>query len=150
MAETSPQPNVGTKDEKDRIRRVIFERGLVGAANDVKWGRLLDMMRRREGWRPSYRYKCVHGRPSFWDVEWWCHLPFPMMSVEWFDIGCQQIVRRGLLIAPAVIDHSDWIVKMLHDARFCYDVVGDIVRIHGYLPKSFDGLESTPELENGK
>ncbi len=38
MSNTSPQPNVGADDEKERIRRVISKRGLVGAANDVKWG----------------------------------------------------------------------------------------------------------------
>ncbi|WP_366039376.1 DUF6678 family protein [Rubinisphaera sp.] len=50
MADISPQPNFGTDEEKDRIRRVISERGLSGAANDVKWGRLIDAMRQRDGW----------------------------------------------------------------------------------------------------
>ena len=150
MADTSPQPNVGTDDDKDRIRRVISERGLTGAANDVKWERLLDAMRQRDGWRPSYRYKCVDGPPSGWDVEWWYHLPFPMMSVEWFDICYFQEIRRGALLEPEIIDHSDWIAQILHDAKFCYDFVGDIVRIHGYLPKSFDGLDANPELESRK
>ena len=75
-------------------------------------------------------------------------MPFPMMSVEWFDICYFQEIRRGALIEPEIIDHSDWIVKILHDARFCYDVVGDIARIHAYLPKSDDGLDTNPELEN--
>lgn len=150
MADTSPEPNVGTDDEKERIRSVISKRGLVGAANDVKWGRLLDAMRQRAGWRPSYRYKCVDGPPSGWDVEWWYHLPFPMMSVEWFDIGCHQIVHRGKLIDPQVVDHTNWIVKILQDAKFCYDVHGDIVRIFGYLPKSLDELNANPMRENRK
>ena len=150
MADTSPQSNVGTDDEKERIRSVISERGLVGAANDMKWGRLLDAMRQRAGWRPSYRYKCVDGPPSGWDVEWWYHLPFPMMSVEWFDIGCHQIVHRGMLIDPQVVDHTDWILKILQDAKFCYDVYGDIVRIFGYLPKSLDELNADPMHENRK
>ena len=30
-SETSPQPNVGSDEEKQHIRRVIFERGLAGA-----------------------------------------------------------------------------------------------------------------------
>ncbi len=146
MSDTSPPPNVGSDEEKDRIRRVISERGLSGAANDVKWGQLLDAMRQRDGWRPSYRYKCIDGPPSTWDAEWWYHLPFPMMSVEWFDICYFQEVRHGQLIDLEKIDHSDWITKILRDARFCYDVVGDIVRIHGYLPKSFDELDGNPEL----
>ena len=87
MADTTPQPRVGSDDERNRIRRVISDLGLVGAANDEKWGRLLDAMRQHEGWRPSYRFKCVDGQPSGLDVEWWYHLPFPMMSIEWFDIS---------------------------------------------------------------
>ena len=150
MTDTSPQPNTGTNDEKGRIRRVISERGLTGAASDVKWSRLLDAMRQRDGWRPSYRYKCVDGLRSEWDAEWWHHLPFPMMSVEWFDICCFQDVRQGAFIKPERIDHSDWIVQILHDARFRYDLVGDIVRIHGYLPESLDGLDANSESVNHK
>ena len=75
-------------------------------------------------------------------------MPFPMMSVEWFDICYLQEIRRGALIDPDVVDHSDWIVKVLNDARFCYDVAGDVIRIHGYLPKSFDELDTNPELED--
>ena len=100
MSETSPQPNVGTELEKSKIRAVVSDRGLSGCANDVKWGKLLDAMRLREGWKPSYRYKCVDGAPSGWDVEWWYHLPLPMMSVEWFDIAFSQQVQKGALIEP--------------------------------------------------
>ena len=116
----------------------------------MKWGCLLDAIRQRDGWRPSYRYKCVDGPPSNWDTEWWHHLPFPMMSVEWFDICYFQEIRRGALIDQDVVNNSDWILKTLHDASFCFDVVGDVIRIHGYLPKSFDELDANPELENHK
>ncbi len=142
MSETSPPPNTGSDKEKERLRRVVEQRGLSGAANDCKWSRLLDAMRQRERWRPSYRYKCVDGPPSRWDVEWWCHLPFPMMSVEWFDICFLQEISRGALVPPEIVNHSDWIVRILDEARFCYDVVGDVIRIHGYLPKSLDDLDA--------
>ena len=51
---------------------------------------------------------------------------------------------------PETVDHSDWIMKILHDAQFCYAVVGDIIRIHGYLPKSFDELDANEGLEKRK
>jgi hypothetical protein len=147
MFRTSPPPNTGSEEEKERIHRSISALGLCGAANDVKWGSLLDAMRERKGWKPSYRYKCV-GSPhiSRWDCEWWYHLPLPMMSVEWFDIGStRQIISRGKLLKPETIDHSEWILAILEEAGFCYDVVGDIIRIHGYLPKSFEALDLTKE-----
>ena len=33
-------------------------------------------------------------------------------------------------------------MEILESARFCYDVLGDVIRIHGYLPKSFDDLDA--------
>ncbi len=146
MSETSPQPNAGSDEEKEKIRHTIAMLGLTGAANDVKWGRLIDAMRTRDDWTPSYRFNCVDSDyVSPWDVEWWYHLPFPMVSVRWFDIGCWQEVGRGRLLEPEIIDHSDWILPLLDEIGFCYDMVGEIVRLHGYLPKSFDGLEDLIE-----
>ena len=69
MTDTFPHSNIGTDDENERIRIAIAERGLVGAANDVKWGCLLYAMRQPAGCRPFYRYKCVDASPSGWDVE---------------------------------------------------------------------------------
>ena len=141
MSETSPQPKSGTDSEKSKIRAVVSSRGLSGCANDLKWGKLLDAMRYREGWTPSYRFKCVDGTASSWDTEWWYHLPFPMMSVEWFDIAYFQEIRTGASTEPKIVDHSDWIVRVLRDAKFSYDVIGDVIRIFGYLPKSLDDLD---------
>lgn len=149
MSETSPQPNTGSDEEKEKIRHTIARLGLTGVANDVKWGRLIDVMRTRDGWRPSYRVNCVGSDYiSDWDVEWWYHLPFPMMSIRWLDIGCWQEVSRGLLLDPEIIDHSDWILPLLDEAGFCHDVVGEIVRVHGYLPKSFEALDAPPENQH--
>jgi hypothetical protein len=69
MTRTVPQAAAGTELEKEKIRRAIEARQLVGAANDTKWGELLDAIRRRQGWRPSYRFKCVAGPISRWDVD---------------------------------------------------------------------------------
>ena len=89
----------------------------------------------------SVFYQCVDGPASGWDVEWWYHLPLPMMSVEWFDISFVQSTWRGRLVPPEITDHRDWILAILDGARFCYEVHGDIIRIFGYLPKNFDYLE---------
>jgi hypothetical protein len=68
-------------DEHAKLKRVIAERSLCGLANDTKWDEFISAMRVRD-WKPSYRYKCIAGPPSSWDVEWFYHLPFPLMSVE--------------------------------------------------------------------
>lgn len=136
----APSPGVGSVEQKEKIREIVAARGLVGAANDTKWRILLARMRAREGWRPSYRFKTVGGPASDWDVEWFYHLPFPMMSVEWFDIGLEQSSSVERLLPRVTTDHSEWILAILSNAKFCFERRGGIVRVFGYLPKDYSGL----------
>ena len=69
------------------------------------------------------------------------------ISVRWFDIGCWQEASRGRLLELEIIDHSDWILPFRDEIGFCYDVVGEIVRLHGYLPESFDSLDDLFESQ---
>ena len=61
--------------------------------------------------------------------------------VDWLDIGLVQEVPRGPLLDAEIVDHREWIVAVLDDARLCYDVVGDTARVFGYLPKSHELLD---------
>lgn len=115
-------------------------------ANDTKWNELIHYMRALEDWRPSYRSKWVNGHISGWDVEWFYHLPFPFVGVEWFDIGMYQEVRLGRLIAPKIIDHSPTILGKLKDIGFDFESKGDVVRIWGYFPKSYEDFPPNTNL----
>lgn len=130
------------EDQKEKSLKAIEERRLVGAANNAKWNKLITHMRERgqskENWLPSYRWKTVEEYISGWDVEWWYHLPFPFVGVEWFDIGLHELVPVGRLAPDKTIDHSDWIIPLLEDIRFEHEKAGDTVRIWGYLPKSYE------------
>jgi hypothetical protein len=95
-------------------------------------------VRSLEGWQPSYRSKWVNGHVSGWDTEWYYHLPFPFVGVEWFDIGLHEHVRSGRLIAPAIIDHSEEITSVLAKIGFDFEVRDDVARIWGYFPKSYE------------
>lgn len=64
-----------------------------------------------------------------------------MMSVEWLDINCLQDRFPGYTLKHETIDHSSWILQLVDEVGFCCDVVGHIVRLHGYLPGSFEGLD---------
>ncbi|MGV3609080.1 MAG: DUF6678 family protein [Planctomycetaceae bacterium] len=141
MFKTNPAANVDPENQKEKYRRIIEAKGLVGAASDQKWRKLLDAMRLREGWHPLFRCKFVDGVVSTWDGEWWYHLPLPMMSVHWFDIQLREKVYRAAIGTYEWVDHQPWVQAILEDAHFCYDIVGDIARIHGYLPKSLELLE---------
>lgn len=122
-------------DVREKIKRVVAERGLGGLANDTKWNELLAAMRQRD-WRPSFRWKCVDGSPSRWDVEWFCHLPFPLISVEWFDIAFLEETAEHRLVPAKITDHSPWIEDIVRQAGFDYRKGKTMIRIFGYAPRS--------------
>ena len=130
--------DTGSDEEKAKIRDLLQKRGLGGVANDTKWNELISFFRAKDDWCPSYRYKWVNGHISGWDAEWWSHLPFPFVGVEWFDIGLHQKIHVGRLIEEKTIDHSEWILLKLKEIGFEYEVGNDVVRIWGYMPKSFE------------
>ncbi|WP_390623673.1 DUF6678 family protein [Telmatocola sphagniphila] len=126
-------------DEREKLRRIISERGLIGLANDTKWDEFINAIRSRTDWRPSYRFKCIDGPISDWDVGWFYHLPFPFLSVEWFDIGYLQKLRvHRLPPQEKIIDHSEWLIPLLEQVGMDYHVGADLIRIFGYSPRSFE------------
>jgi hypothetical protein len=125
-------------DDHGKIKRLITQRALCGLANDTKWDEFIDAMRAHEGWRPSYRCKCVDGSPSYWDAEWFYHLPFPMISVEWLDIAFIVEERKNWLVAPKVTDQSEWIEEVLKKVGLEYRKGRSMIRIFGYSPRSTD------------
>ncbi|HEY3963824.1 MAG TPA: DUF6678 family protein [Planctomycetaceae bacterium] len=128
-----------TPGEREQVQRVVADRGLGGLANDTKWDELITAIRGRDAWRPSYRFKCVDGPPSPWDVEWFYHLPFPMISVEWFDIAYLQEVREHRLPPRIhVVDHSAWIEVLLAEIGLDYRKGATTIRIFGYFPRSLE------------
>lgn len=124
-------------DEREKLKRIVVQRQLCGLANDTKWDEFIDAMRIRSDWHPSYRCKCIDGPPSDWDVEWFYHLPFPLLSVEWLDIAHLQEVRDlRLPVRITVIDHSGWIVDLLRQIGLDYRVGERMIRVFGYNPRS--------------
>jgi hypothetical protein len=126
-------------DERRKLKRVIAERGLYGLANNTKWDEFISAMRACESWRPSYRYKCIDGPPSSWDVELFYHLPFPLISVEWLDVAFLQETREHRLPPRThVTDHSPWLEELLRRVGLDYQKGRQMIRIFGYSPKSLD------------
>lgn len=126
-------------DEHRKLQRIIAERGLCGLANDTKWDEFISTMRAHESWRPSYRYKCIDGTPSSWDVEWFYHLPFPLLSVEWLDVAFLQETREHRLPPLVhVTDHSPWLEELLQRVGLEYQKGSTMIRIFAYSPKSLD------------
>jgi hypothetical protein len=131
------------RGEREKIQRVIAGRGLCGLANDTKWDEFISAMRARTGWTPRYRWKCVDGVPSSWDVEWIHHLPLPMISVEWFDLLYLQESREKRLPRRIhITDHSIWIEPLLKSIGLEYQKGQTMIRIFGYSPKNQDLFDS--------
>ena len=141
MQRTSRESRTIDQERNEKIRRVLEKRGLVGASNDSKWRILVNQMRSRDGWKPPFRYKWVDGFITNWGTDWWGEVPVPLKGVEWLDISLGQQVRRGQLVDPEVINHDAWILPILDEARFCYEVHNGIARIFGYLPKNYDQID---------
>lgn len=125
--------------ERPRLRRIIAERNLCGLANDTKWNELLEEMRKRrlaDAWVPSFRFKTVDAYVSGWDAEWFHHLPFPMICVEWLDLPFL-VETREHRIPPKihVTDHSEWIGSLLGSIHFDYRRGTKMFRIFGYGPR---------------
>ena len=127
-----------TQEYKEKINALIRSRGLAGAANDTKWNELVTFFRELDGWTPGYRAKSVNGLISDWDVEWFCHLPFPFVSVEWFDINLLEVISVGQRVPSRVIDHSEAILTKLKAIGFEFEARAGTVRIWGYLPKCYE------------
>lgn len=124
---------------RKKIDAAVSARNLARASNDTRWDELISYFRNQTGWRPSYRTKSVTGYISGWDVEWFYHLPFPFASVEWFDIGLYEgLPAEGRLLAPRVIDHTEEISNVVQTIGFEFDVRDDVLRIWGYLPRSYE------------
>ncbi|TNF80010.1 hypothetical protein FGE05_23085 [Pseudomonas sp. ICMP22404] len=135
-----PTAGAGHDDATRRkVKAAVTARNLTSASNNTKWNELISHFRQREGWRPSYRYKPVTGYVSDWDTEWFYHLPFPFAGVEWFDIGVfESGPCVGHLLAGAVVDHSDEIAEVVGQIGFEFEVCGGVLRIWGYLPKTYE------------
>ncbi len=126
--------------EIPKLRKLIGSMNLVGLANDTKWNELLTLMRKTnpKDWCPSFRFKCIDSEyVSKWDTEWWHHLPFPFISVHWFDLSFREEIHRGRLLEPEIIDHSKKIDKILSTIGFDYEKGKEIFRIFGYAPKNY-------------
>ena len=127
-------------DDREKAKRVIQQRGLYGLANDTKWDELLSAMRARKEWKPRFRCKCI-GSPHVakWDREWYYHLPFPMISVEWLDLNLlEETWTDRLPPQRQVTDHSPWIEELLQRIGFDYVKGQSMIRIFGYSPKNMD------------
>lgn len=132
-----------TPGEHQKLRNVVSRRGLCGLANDTKWDEFIRAIRAREQWRPSYRFKCIDGHPSSWDCEWFYHLPFPLISVEWLDIAYLEETREHRLPPRIhVTDHSPWLEELLRRVGLEYQKGNMMIRVFGYSPKSLEFFDS--------
>jgi len=124
--------------EIPKLRKLISSLNLTGLANDTKWNKLITHMRNIDidDWCPSYRFNRIDSEYICeWDNEWWYHLPFPFISVRWFELKFIEKIHRGELIDPEVINHEIEIKDLLSSIGFEYEKGNYAFRIYGYSPK---------------
>ncbi|MGG7607815.1 DUF6678 family protein [Massilia sp. BKSP1R2A-1] len=132
-----PTASAGYDDAtRKKINAIVAKRNLSRASNNTRWNELINHFRHSQEWRPFYRFKTLdNGRISSWDREWFYHLPFPFSTVEWFDIGLKT-KAGGRLLTP--VDNTDEISRAVKNIGFEFEVRADVLRIWGYLPKSYE------------
>ena len=126
--------------ECPKLRKIIAAEGLAGLANDTKWNELLKNMRARDvkAWCPGYRWQCIGSDYiSRWDGEWWHHLPFPFISVRWFDLTFREDITIARLLPTKTIDHSAELQDLLSTIGFDFEIGPEAIRIFGYAPRDY-------------
>lgn len=125
--------------EIPKYQKLAVGLNLTALANDTKWNELLEHMRnkRENGWAPSFRFQCIGSEHiSQWDAEWWHHLPFPFISVLWFEISYIESIYVARLLPRKIVDHSSDISDLLGKIGFDFQKGADAFRIFGYAPRS--------------
>jgi hypothetical protein len=128
--------SAGSPETRAKIQTIVSRRGLSGLANDTKWDEFISAIRDFERWRPSYRVKCVDGSVSGWDAEWFYHLPYPLVSVEWMDVAFLETERKGKLATEVTTDRSPEIEAALKKSGLDHIRGITMFRIFGYAPRS--------------
>ncbi|QSX41535.1 DUF6678 family protein [Shewanella cyperi] len=133
MSESCPE-NV----DLEKLKKEIESKNLVGLCNNTKWNELLTAFRTNK-WIVCNRSKWINGFISHWENDWFYHLPFPFLGVEWFDIKFEKtvfIIRDGGRYEEE-INLKDEILKCLRAIGVEFEVTSDFVRVWGYAPKCY-------------
>lgn len=126
-----------------KLRRLATQKGLSGLANDSKWNELLHTMRNKQNlkWAPSFRFQCIDSdHISAWERDWWYHLPFPFISVLWFEILYTEKTHLTNPLPIKVIDHSSNLETLLRNIGFEFERGSEALRIFGYAPRTYEGF----------
>ena len=127
--------------ELPKFHKLIERRGLVSLANNTKWDELINAIRStpQNSWKPSYRCKCIDSDfVSEWDCEWWYHLPYPFICVQWLDLSFQEDISVGRRLPSKILDHSLQLEALLSRIGLDYEKGLDSIRIFGYAPRDLD------------
>lgn len=132
----------GTPEQRERWRSIVERRQLGELANDTKWDEFLNAMRELPEWRPKFRFRCIDeskGESCEWDREWYYHLPFPLMSLEWIDLFTQEeVIEHRLPRRITIVDHTNELTAFLDRIGLDYRVGEQMIRVFGYSPRSLE------------
>lgn len=132
--------------EIPRLKKLIAAENLVGLANNTKWNELFTYMREsiqfEPKWIPCFRFNCIDSDYiSVWDNEWYNHLPYPMLSVMWFEIEYKEECVKKNNTEIVTIDHSARLESLIKSIGFEYEKGSTSLRIYGYSPIDRTGFE---------
>ncbi len=124
--------------EIPKFKNLVSSLNLIGLANNTKWNELISNMRKFEinGWKPKFRFNCIDTKYiSPWDGEWYHHLPYPFISVRWFEISFLEKSLNCSHLGKEHIDHSAKIEVILKRIGFEFQKGQEAFRVFGYAPR---------------
>ncbi|MBQ4880374.1 DUF6678 family protein [Pseudoalteromonas luteoviolacea] len=124
--------------DKNKLLKEVKTKQLVGLCNNTKWNEILTSFRHNE-WTVSNRSKWINGYISEWENDWYYHLPFPFLGVEWFDISYEKYTFKieGGGRHETVTNLKNDILKFIESVGVEYEENESFVRVWGYAPKCY-------------
>lgn len=121
-----------------RTFSAIQRLGLVSLMNKTKWRELAAKLSELGSNGPVCCYKHVAEEriygPSH--VYWHEFIDHPTEIYEWLEIHRDEALGRGMLVAPAIIDHSEQIESILREVGVPFSITEWGFKVWGHVDPS--------------
>lgn len=132
-------------DLKEKVRRIVSERGLCSCMNDTKWNELRNAMMTEMPFQPPYTVKFLFDTVTddftedvYHTMDW--HYAYAIegeafngaFAIEWVKIRPRYLKARGRLTGPEVISAETELEDILKKYSIPYEAEDGVYCIYGY------------------
>ena len=132
---------------KEKVQRIVSERGLYSCMNDTKWNKLRDAMRHEIPFQPPYIVKFLFDETAFVETDFQNDVYHTMdwydayamdgyfhaaVAIEWIKVRPRYLKSRGALLEPEVISAESEFVAILNQHHIPFEECNGVYCIYGY------------------